>query len=72
MNNLLKDIAAVCTLPILYLSGILMTLEFMSRQFNIDIYDISLLWSGAVFLGTSVLTSVCSSLIDVMGERDQC
>lgn len=71
MNDLLKDITAVCTLPILYLSVILMTLEFMSRQFNTNMYDISLLWSGAVFLGTSVLTSVCASLIDVMGERDQ-
>ena len=72
MNNLLKDIAAVCTLPILYLSVILMVLEFMSRQFNIDMYDTSLLWSGTVFLGASVLMSVCASLIDVMGERDQC
>ena len=71
MNNLLRDIAAVCTLSILYLAIILMTLEFMSRQFNIDMYDINLLWSGAVFLGTSVLISVCASLIDVMGECDQ-
>lgn len=63
MKSLLKDLAALCTLPIMYIFVLNILCELFYRELSINVLDDSTLFSGGVFIALSVMFSVAGNLI---------
>lgn len=69
MKTLLKDLAALCTLPILYTFVLNILCELFYRELGINVLDDSTLFSGGVFIALSVMFSVAANLINDTSEE---
>ena len=70
MSDFLKDLSGGLTLPVVYIFTLSVAVELLYRLTALDYLDSSLHYAGGVFVGLSVVFSVCSQLISLKETGD--